>query len=383
MMHAYLLPCREIFSFSRSADVEVRFRFSLPGARRLSMAWQVRSLVGLWLLLVGLVLPVPARGAPPARTRVLRNLEYVPGGGRANSLDLYRPRPPAGPLPVILYIHGGGWSEGDKAEARGALQQALVARHFALASINHRLSDKARFPAQIHDCKAAVRWLRANARRYGLDPDRIGVWGFSSGAHLAALLGTAGDVPELEGTAGNREFSSRVQAVCAVAGPYDLLRMNANGRSPRDRRWTFRYGAANSPEGILLGGSVRKLRAKARLASPVSHVSPDDPPFLIQHGGRDPLVPVQQARLLYQALKKAGVKATLNIHPRSGHVVRDGKRIGAFFERHLKGKSPRSAAAGSPAGYRAGWRRRSAARADAGWPAPTGHPPLAAGAGGR
>ena len=172
-----------------------------------------------------------------------------------------------------------------------------------MASIDYRLTSTAPFPAQIEDCKAAVSWLRANASTYHLDPDHIGVWGMSAGGHLAALLGTSGGVPELEGGGDNMQYSSRVQAVCDVAGPADLPAMPNLGAK--------RIAAIEG----LLGGPLEKDKVKAIAASPIHYVSKDDPPFLIVHGEGDRVVPVEQSQRFYEALQKAGVNATLKILP--------------------------------------------------------------------
>jgi acetyl esterase/lipase len=198
---------------------------------------------------------------------------------------------------------------------------------YAVASIDYRLTRTAPFPAQIEDCKAAVRWLRANAANYNLDADRIGVWGMSAGGHLAALLGTSGGVPELEGNGDNMQYSSRVQAVCDVAGPADLAALTNVG--PK------RMFAIES----LLGGPLGKDKAKAVAASPVHYVSKDDPPFLIVHGEGDRVVPLEQSQRLYEELRKAGVNVTLKILPGVGHqrvLMNAVKDAAAFFDATLK-----------------------------------------------
>ena len=168
-----------------------------------------------------------------------------------------------------------------------------------MASINYRLSQHAIFPAQIEDCKAAIRWLRANAAKYHLDADRIGVWGASAGGHLVAMLGTTGSVKELEGKGGNLDQSSRVQCVVDWFGPSDLPTMGGSHDDP------------GSPESRLIGGPVQENKEKARKASPLTYVSKDSAPFLIMHGDQDNVVPPGQSELLAEALKKAGVEVTL------------------------------------------------------------------------
>ena len=179
------------------------------------------------------------------------------------------PEQAGGPLPLVIWVHGGGWQNGSK-DACPPLRRGYVARGYAVASINYRLSGHAVFPAQIEDCKAAVRWLRARAPEYGLDPDRFGVWGSSAGGHLAALLGTSGDVKEFERGA-HLDQSSRVQAVCDEYGPTDFtVFVTTPGYEG--------HGRAESPESRLLGGAVRENAAKAARANPVTF-SPAEPPF--------------------------------------------------------------------------------------------------------
>jgi acetyl esterase/lipase len=183
---------------------------------------------------------------------------------------------------------------------------ALLQDGFAVASVEYRLSGEATFPAQIHDCKGAVRFLRANADKYALDANAFGAWGSSAGGHLVALMGTAGDANELEGdVGGNAGLSSRVQAVCDWFGPTDLT--------------VIRSAGARNPVSLLLGGPPAKKPDLARQASPVAHVSKDDSPFLIVHGDRDRLVPLKQSELLDEALRKAGVESRLHVVKGAGH----------------------------------------------------------------
>lgn len=250
---------------------------------------------------------------------IKRDLSYVEGGHERHKLDLYLPKPAAGQSvvlnskrPLVVWIHGGGWRAGSK---NGCPAVPLVGRGFVVASINYRLSSHAVFPAQIHDCKAAIRWLRANAAEYQIDAKKIGVWGSSAGGHLVALLGTSGDVKDLEGDLGNLDQSSRVQAVCDWFGPTDLLLMNQHA----GESGTMNHDAPNSPESKLLGGTLQDIPDKARRAAPLTYVTSDDPPFLIVHGEEDVLVSWQQSQLLMDSLKAAKCKATLTIVSGAGH----------------------------------------------------------------
>jgi acetyl esterase/lipase len=272
-----------------------------------------------------------AAGQPPG-TRVLRNVAYVNPGHQRQKLDLYLPAAGTN-VPLIVWVHGGAFRTGSK-ESCPALP--FLQEGYAVASINYRLSQQAVFPAQIQDCKAAIRWLRAHAREHGIDPDRIGVWGSSAGGHLVALLGTAGTVKDFD-TGENLGVSSRVQAVCDWFGPTDFTRMN---KFPG----TMDHDAPDSPESQLLGGPVQENRDKAARANPITYVAKDNPPFLIMHGDKDPLVPLNQSELLAVALKQAGVEVTFHIVPGAGHgfggqqnldLVRD------FFARHLHPASPK------------------------------------------
>ena len=201
-----------------------------------------------------------------------------------------------------------------------------------MASINYRLSQHAVFPAQIEDCKAAIRWLRANAAKYHLDPDHIGVWGASAGGHLVALLGTTGGVKELEGTGGNLDQSSRVQCVVDWFGPTDMATMGRQADKP------------GTPVAQLIGGPVQENQEKARKASPLTYVSKDSAPFLIMHGDKDNMVPLQQSEVLAEALKKAGVEVKLQVVKGNGHggpgfnSPENRKLIEDFFAKHLKRK---------------------------------------------
>lgn len=270
--------------------------------------------------------PGMVRGQPMmqmADAAIQRDLVYKRVNSAVLTLDLYSPEKVSGPLPVIVWIHGGGWRNGRKERCPAV---ALVQDGYAVASIDYRLTSTAPFPAQIEDCKSAVRWLRANASTYHLDPDRIGAWGMSAGGHLAALLGTSGGVPELEGRGDNMQYSSRVQAVCDVAGPADLPALTNVG--PK------RMFAIEA----LLGGPLEENKAKATAASPIHYVSKDDPPFLIVHGEGDRVIPVEQSQRFYEELRKAGVNATLKILP-VGHqaVMRDAvKDAEVFFDATLK-----------------------------------------------
>jgi len=258
--------------------------------------------------------PRPTTGrAPvlPEDTLVLRDVAYVTNGHERQKLDLFIPPGATNPLPLIIWVHGGAWKAGSK---EGCPALRFVARGYAVASVNYRLSQHAIFPAQIEDCKAAVRWLRSHAKEHGLDPDRFAAWGASAGGHLVALLGTCGDVQSFD-VGENLKESSRVQAVVDFFGPVDFTQMSKFPASNAP----FDHDAADSPESLLIGGAVQQNQELAAKASPLSYISKDDPPFLIMHGNKDNLVPYQQSETLRDALQKAGVPVTLRIIAGAGH----------------------------------------------------------------
>jgi acetyl esterase/lipase len=267
------------------------------------------------------------------RNTTHRNLPYVVSGGPAQQLDLYIPSSRQRP-PIVVVVHGGAWSKGAKTDARVMEAVAALLRGgLAAASLNYRLSGEAAFPAQIHDVKAAVRWLRANASTYGFDAERIGAFGMSAGGHLVALLGTSGDVPAMDGSLGPQGHSTRVQAVVDWYGASDFLQMDANRVEGG-----LSHNAPRSPESRLLGGPLKKMQAEAEAANPITYITRDDPPFLIAHGDQDRLIPSHQSEILHEALLAAGVKSTLHIVKGAGHgfqVESEKRDMVEFFKSRL------------------------------------------------
>jgi acetyl esterase/lipase len=286
-----------------------------------------------WLISGSLVALLFAAGCwftkLPDSVKVQKNIEYARVASGPLLLDIYTPKVFTNKLPVVVWLYGGGWEMGSKDFCPIAY---MAAQNVAIVSINYRLSGVAPFPAQIFDCKGAVRWLRANADKYHLDADHIGIFGASAGGHLAALLGTTAGNAQLEGdVGGNLNFSSRVECVCAFYPPTDLDLLVTN---PASRT------SGKTMVGKLLGGPLNDNETKAALASPLRFVSKDSAPFFLLHGEKDSLVPAQQSELFYEALKKAGVEAHLVIVPNKGHGIiappDAAQQIYKFFNDHLK-----------------------------------------------
>ena len=257
----------------------------------------------------------PVTKPVPESVKVERDIVYATYGERKVMLDLYLPKQPgAARIPCIVVIHGGGWRSGDKTRF-AALAGKLAEQGFAAACIGYRLLPEVEFPAPIADCKAAVRWVRANAAQHGIDPDRIGAIGGSAGAHLAAMLGTSDKEPKLEGDGGNPGVSSRVQAVVAMATPADM---------------------SNFAERAKIDAAL------AALISPVTHVSKDSAPILLMHGTQDRTVPIAQSELLLAKYQKAGASAEFFKVEGAPHAFWNGewfddtlKRAVEFFRKQL------------------------------------------------
>ncbi|MEP6668707.1 MAG: alpha/beta hydrolase [Chthoniobacter sp.] len=267
------------------------------------------------LLLCGALLSggCAAYGPPHAGERTYRDLVFAEPGGHPLRMDVYVPQS-SQPVPVVMWIFGGSWKIGSKGYHVNL--RDLTRSGIAVASIEYRLSGTAKYPAQLDDCETALRWLQTHGRSLGLDPRRIGVSGESAGGHLAALLGT------VEGT-------PRIRAVCALYPPTDLVSL---GR---------KYANPKGPSDIerLLGGPIEHKLTLAAAASPVNHVSSSSPPFLIIHGARDELVPLEQSRELQRRLTQAHVPSRLIVVPGKGHWflldARQLNEVAEFFRSHL------------------------------------------------
>ncbi len=252
-------------------------------------------------------------------------------GERTLVMDLWLPQHQAVPMPTIVYIHGGGWQGGT--QYRPPFQPRFCDQGIAIAAITYRFTGEAPFPAMLHDCKTAVRWLRAHAADYQLDPECFGAWGISAGGHLAPLLGTTNTRLEWEGDGPYREFSSAVQAVCAWCGPTDLARV-ATDPVPGE-------GMIELVSGVVGGPLAQHLDIAAQ-ASPITHVRPDNPPHLLIHGADDPIVPAYHATSLYDKMRAAGVDVELLVMPGVGHIldgIETARAVNRFFNRCLRGRA--------------------------------------------
>jgi acetyl esterase/lipase len=275
--------------------------------------------------------PAAPQGPPPTHA----DLDYAPPDpptSNGHKLDLYLPAG-TGPLPVVIWTSGSAWRADTGKRGAGRLAEWLVPAGYAVAGVSIRSSSQVRFPGQLHDVKAAVRWIRANAATYSLDPDRIGIMGDSSGGWTAAMAALTGDVPELEGSVGTTGVSSAVQAAVSFYPPTDFLAMDS---------WALQrcegarcHDSEGSPESLLVGCAIQSCADKVRAANPARYVSAGDPPVMILHGNSDPLVPHNQGELLYMALNKACRDAVFISLPKAPHgpwgafLTEDALREGA------------------------------------------------------
>jgi acetyl esterase/lipase len=273
-----------------------------------------------------------------AGSSVRLNFEFVEAPGEQGAAALVNGAPPR---PVIIWIHGGAWEGGNKDDCPARF---LVLKGYSVVSINYRLTDVAPFPAQIHDCKAAVRWVRGNAKEHNFDADHIGVWGASAGGHLVALLGTSAGVKELEGDVGDYdELSSRVQAVCDWFGPTDLVTLCRDFVEKQKKSGALDPADSKPPTPSIfkkfLGGELDDKLDLCKSANPIVYVDKSDAPVLIMHGDKDELVPLSQSEELVEAMKKAGVPIELEVIKGAGHGFWSQEivdKLVKFFDGSLK-----------------------------------------------
>lgn len=274
---------------------------------------------------------------PPEDMAVARDILFAETENGPLHLDLYTPKVrPGADLPLVVWVYGGGWFVGNRNQIQLSRAYNLTRRGYAVASISYRLSPVTPFPAQIHDVKASVRYLRAHAQELGLDTERIGIWGASAGSHLVALMGTTNGNSEMEGDVGGaalHSHSSDVAAVVNYFGPTDLPNMHVD--SGRDE--------AGFMVEQFVGGTLEEKGDVANSASPVAWASASSAPMLHVHGTVDDIVPFHQSERLHQALLAAGADSTLRPVPGGGHGRGGGfdsdeiiEEIGDFFDRQLR-----------------------------------------------
>lgn len=267
--------------------------------------------------------PPAGRGGspvPPGPSPTHADLEYAPAepaGSHGHKLDLYLPQGLTGRLPVVIWTGGSAWMADTGKRTAPGLAAQLNPAGYAVAGVSIRSSSQVKFPGQLHDIKAAIRWLRANAGKYNLDPERVAIMGDSSGGWTAAMAALTGDAPELEGLVGTTGPSSRVQAAVAFYPPTNFLTMDA---------WALKKCAQpnchdneQSPESRLVGCAIQSCADKVDAANPLRYVSAGDPPMMILHGGSDALVPHNQGEQLYMALNQACLDAVFISLPKAGH----------------------------------------------------------------
>jgi acetyl esterase/lipase len=285
----------------------------------------------LWAVLgvLTMVLSLAAQDPqPPAGIGYERDVEYGTGGGKPQKLDIAWPEQGDEARPCIVVIHGGGWRGGSKNAHRDMVQK-LAQQGYTAATVQYRFAPEHAFPAQIEDVKCAVRFLRANAKKYKIDPQRLGAIGFSAGAHLSMLLGTMDPADGREGEGGNADEPSKVQAVVAFFGPTDL----AADDIPKQV-----IGLVDD----LVGAKQSEKPELRKAASPVTYVNRGDAPTLIYQGTKDPLVPHTQAYKMADALTAAGVPGRVELLLGAGHgwggkdLEHTLKGSLDFFNEHLK-----------------------------------------------
>lgn len=247
--------------------------------------------------------------AEQAPFRKVSDLVFAEVDGRELLLDLYLPQA-SRPLPLIVYVHGGAWRAGSR-DSMPLI--ALLGAGYAIASVDYRLTPEARFPAQVHDIKAAIRFLRGNQDHYRYDSRKVAIAGSSAGGHLAALVGVTNGTAELEGSVGaHLDQSSEVQAIIAYFGASNLLTI-LHQSTPHGL--SVRKPALQ----LLLGGQPEQQRQLAMLASPVFHVDRSDPPLLLLHGDQDPQMPINQSHELHGKFKSLGLSVALHVLHGAAH----------------------------------------------------------------
>jgi acetyl esterase/lipase len=269
---------------------------------------------------IALVMAASAALAQKPVNPTLADLDYAPpepAVSVGHKLDLFLPDGATGPLPVVIWTGGSAWMRDTGKRTAGGLAARLLPSGYAVAGVSIRSSAQVKFPGQLHDIKAAIRWLRANAATHHLDPDRIAIMGDSSGGWTTAMAALTGDAPEMEGSVGTTGVSSRVQAAVAFYPPTNFLTMDFWAARKCDGPQC--HDSEQSPESQLVGCAIQSCPDKVRAADPARYVTAADPPLMILHGGSDPLVPHNQGEQLYMALNKACRDAVFISLPKAGH----------------------------------------------------------------
>jgi acetyl esterase/lipase len=273
-----------------------------------------------------------------ANVALTAGIAYLDNDNPRQTLDLLLPKKRVvKALPLIVFIHGGAWRAGNKVSGRRRVAAYVNSGRYAGVTVGYRLSAEAKWPAQMQDCQAAIRWIRENAEKHGLNPDRIGVWGTSAGGHLVSMLAVAGDyvAPISRKDLAFSDDNAASTVTCAVNffGPSELLRMN-------DFPSKMDHDAADSPESQLIGEAIQQDKGRARFASPIFYVTKGDIPILHAHGDEDALVPYDQSRSFHEELRLYGVESTLLTMRGGGHGFQHPKLdelVSRFFEQHLHG----------------------------------------------
>lgn len=286
---------------------------------------------------------------PPAKTghikRKLFDVAYA-DVSPAQKLDIYWPEKGRGPFPVIVSIHGGAFMGGDKRDEQITSMLKALKRGYCVVGVNYRMSGEAKFPTLIHDVKATIRWMRANAREHSFDPHKIATWGGSAGGYLSLMAGVSTHVPELDDLSlGNPDQRSDVQAVVDWFGPTDFLKMDEqlveSGLSDGDEE---DHNGADSPESLLLGKKITEIPELVRSANPETYIHPNVPPFFIQHGTQDDIVPHQQSINFAAKVREiaGNEKVTLELIEGAGHgdrkfdSAKNVRKVLDFLDQYLK-----------------------------------------------
>jgi acetyl esterase/lipase len=292
------------------------------------VGWRVSACCGMLIVIACATRNLSAQDTAAATraTPNYANLDYAPAdpvGTTGHKLDLYIPSGSSKPLPVVIWTGGSAWMATNGKDLAGILAAQLNPAGYAVAGVSIRSSFQVEFPGQLHDIKAAIRWLRANAAKYGLDPNHIAIMGDSSGGWTAAMAAVTGDAPEMEGNVGVTGVSSKVRAAVAFYPPTNFLTMDAWALKPCDPKSTtftaFCHDSPTSPESRLLGCTIQDCPDKVKAASPMTYITTHDPPIMILHGDSDQLVPHNQGEAFYIALNKACNDAIFISLPKAPH----------------------------------------------------------------